>query len=82
MRAGTQKCARGCSRSSRASVLEATQGQIDGFFSQLPYKCHLFEVASVGYRLKICPQLNSTGITASKDPEVYAWLLGIQPRVG
>ena len=28
--------------------LEATQGQMDGFFSQLPYKCHLEEVASVG----------------------------------
>ena len=25
---------------------------------------------------------HSTGITASKDPEVYAWLLGIHPRVG
>jgi len=30
------------------SALEATQGQMDGFFSQLPYKCHLEEVASVG----------------------------------
>ena len=29
--------------------LEATQGQIDGFFSQLPHKFHLGEVASVGY---------------------------------
>ena len=28
--------------------LEATQGQMDGFFSQLSYKCHLEEVASVG----------------------------------
>jgi len=28
--------------------LEATQGQIDGFFSQLPYKCHQNRVASVG----------------------------------
>jgi hypothetical protein len=27
---------------------ETTSGQIDGFFSQLPYKCHLPEVASVG----------------------------------
>ena len=27
---------------------EATQGQIDGFFSQLPYKCHQNRVASVG----------------------------------
>ena len=28
-------------------ALQATQGQMDAFFSQLPYKCHLFEVASV-----------------------------------
>jgi hypothetical protein len=25
------------------AALEATQGQIDGVFSQLPYKCHLEE---------------------------------------
>ena len=29
-------------------ALEATQGQMDSFFSQLPYKVHLEEVASVG----------------------------------
>ena len=29
-------------------TLETTQGQIDGFFSQLPFKCYLPEVASVG----------------------------------
>ena len=28
--------------------LEATHGQMDGFFSQLPYECYLGEVASVG----------------------------------
>ena len=28
-------------------ALEATQGQMDGFFSQLPYKCYRPEVASV-----------------------------------
>jgi len=37
---------------SQSSALEATQGQNDSFFSQLPYKCYLeevaFEVASVG----------------------------------
>ena len=27
---------------------ETTQGQIDGFFSQLPLQCYLTEVASVG----------------------------------
>ena len=29
------------------STLEATQVQIDGFFSQLPYKCHRNRMASV-----------------------------------
>ena len=29
-------------------ALEATQGQIDGFFSQLPYKCYQNQVAYVG----------------------------------
>jgi len=32
----------------RESALEATQGPMDGFFSQHPYKCYLEEVASVG----------------------------------
>jgi len=35
-------------RRSTTPALEATQGQMDGFFSQLPYKCYLEEVASVG----------------------------------
>ena len=30
------------------TTLETTQGQIDGFFSHLPFICHLPEVASVG----------------------------------
>ena len=30
------------------STLEATHGQNDSFFSQLPYKCHQNRVASVG----------------------------------
>ena len=30
------------------AALEATQGHMDGFFSETPYKCHLEEVASVG----------------------------------
>ena len=29
------------------TALEATQGQMDGFLSQLLYKCYLFEVAFV-----------------------------------
>ena len=31
------------------TILEATQGQIDGLCSQIPYKCHQIRVASVGY---------------------------------
>ena len=30
------------------TALEATQGQMHGFLSQLPYKCHLKEVEFVG----------------------------------
>ena len=30
-----------------SSTLEATQRQMNGFFSQLPYKCNLEEVACV-----------------------------------
>jgi len=33
---------------SQVTTLEATQGQIDGFVSQLPYKYYIEEVASVG----------------------------------
>ena len=29
------------------TALETTQGQMDDFLRQLPYKCHLEEVASV-----------------------------------
>ena len=39
---------RGGAESFVESALEATQGQIDGFFSQVPCKFHLEEVASVG----------------------------------
>ena len=38
----------GHGRGADYSALEATQGQVDGFFSQLPYKCHQNRVASVG----------------------------------
>ena len=41
------------------ATLETTQGQLDGFFGQLPYKCCLPEVASVGDCLKICPWVAS-----------------------
>ena len=34
--------------SEQHAALEATQGQMDGFFSQLPYTHQLEQVASVG----------------------------------
>ena len=37
-----------CVWQARRSALEATQGQNDSFFSQLPYKGYLEDVASVG----------------------------------
>ena len=49
-------------------ALEATQGQMDGIFSLLPCKCHLEEVASVGFCLKICPQLGSRVATLMIKP--------------
>ena len=36
-------------------TLETTQGQIDGFFGQLPFKFYLLEVASVGNQFDVCP---------------------------
>ena len=35
-------------RSGITSTLETAQGQMDGFFSQLSFRCYLPEVASVG----------------------------------
>jgi len=43
----------------KKTALGAAQGQIDGFLSQLPNRCHLEEMASVGYWLMICPELDS-----------------------
>ena len=42
-----------------STTLETTQGQVDGSFSQLPFKFHLPEVASVGDCLEICPWVAS-----------------------
>ena len=41
------------------SALEITQGQTDGFFSQLPYTCYVEAVACVGDGPKICPWVAS-----------------------
>jgi len=38
----------GASERPKVTALETTQGQIDGFFSQLPCKCHQNRMASVG----------------------------------
>jgi len=35
-------------RNVRSTTLETTQGQTDGFLSQLPFKCYLPEVSFVG----------------------------------
>ena len=48
------------------TTLEATHGQMDGFFSHLPYTCSLEEVASVGDGLKICPQVDPRVVTGAK----------------
>ena len=42
-----------CCNGSILSALEATQGQMDVFSSQLPYKCHQNRVTYVGDGLKI-----------------------------
>jgi len=59
---------------------EATQGQMDGFFSQLTYECHLEEVASVGHRLYICPQLNSLDLKEVRDSQPLAILSASSSR--
>ena len=46
-------------------TLEATQGQIDAFFSQLPFKRYLPEIVSVGYGLVICPWVASRVVSLS-----------------
>ena len=60
------------------SAMEATQGQKDGSFSPLPYKCHLEEVASVGDYLKICPQFDSrvVHVPSSLDCGQGLWFSG------
>ena len=51
------------------STLEANQGQIDGFFGQLPCKCHQNRVAPVGDGLKIWPWV--TFRVVLDPPEVH-----------
>ena len=48
------------------ATLEATQGQIDGFFSHLPFKCHQNRVASVADCLEICPRVTSREGTVTR----------------
>ena len=50
-----------------AAALEATQGQNDSFFSQLPYKYYLEEVAAVGDCLTISLRVGG-GQTAARFP--------------
>ena len=48
------------------------QGQLDYFFSQLPSKRRLVEVASVGDLLESCPQLDSRVDQAARGPLVFS----------
>ena len=56
----------------------ATQGQMDGFSSQLPYKMPPRRGASVGDCLKICPQLDSR-VVGERVVHRWspAWLSGV-----
>ena len=56
---------------SLAPTLETTHGQNDSFFGQLPYKCYLEKVASVGCWLKICPKLDSRVVTRAQTRPRY-----------
>jgi hypothetical protein len=47
-------------------TLETTQEQTDGYVSQLPFKCYLSEVASVGDLLKLYPWVASR-VAARRD---------------
>ena len=56
--------------SASVATLEATQGQNDGFFSQLQYTCYLEEEGSVADWLTICPWVASRVDGASPTCEV------------
>ena len=62
------------------SALEATQWQIDGFFSQVPYKCHhLWEIV-----LRFALNLSLGWQKATWDtfePELDSFLLSVQGNV-
>jgi len=58
-------------------ILEATQGQMDGFFSQLTFTCHLEEVASVGDLLEICSQPDSRVVGQRDAPRAKERSLGV-----
>ena len=65
------------------STLEANQGQIDGFLSQLPYNCHQNRVAYVGDGLEICPWVASRVVgvglvDAYDEPTRYRFMLFIR----
>ena len=45
---GSERGAVSYERGTPVATLETTQGQIEGFFSQVPFRCYLPESASVG----------------------------------
>ena len=57
----------GAGSTSTTATLETTQGQMDGFFSQLLFKCYLPEVASLCDLLKICPWVVSRVVCTGKQ---------------
>ena len=59
-----------CGSTSCASSLEATQGQMDGFFGQFPYKCHQNRVASVGVDCRFAHGLPPGWNYLNPDPPI------------
>ena len=55
---------------------------MDGFFSQLIYKCLLDEVAFVGGLLEICPQIDSMAGVGRTTPSQSAVLRQLDFKVG
>ena len=51
------------------TALKATQGQIDVFLNQFPFRCYLPEVDFLVDRLKICPWVASRVVTLKPRDE-------------
>ena len=69
-------CLGACERR-QVTTLEATQGQMDGFFSQLPYKCHLEEGGICG---RLTSDLPSTRLVVPRKTTAWAPASGARYR--